>query len=275
MKRRLFSRSRLARFVLAGAVVIAIHGAAAQQPALPDAPQPQQNQSLGTNCSEQQPANGQSPKGDSAQCEPDGRRSKNHIFWIIPNYRSEEAGNAKPLTPGEKFKLAFQDSFDPTAFLVAGVFAGTSMAQRQYAFDDGVAGFAQYYGTAFADQTIGNFMTEALFPIALHQDPRYFVKGKGGFWKRVGYAMSREVVTLGDDGSKQFNTSEIAGNSVAAGISNVYYPPVDRTFGKTMGKYGQQIGLDGSLTWPKSFGRMCAPSSSASDLITPGLLPSL
>jgi hypothetical protein len=98
---------------------------------------------------------------------------------------------------------------------------------------------------------IGNFMTEALFPIALLQDPRYFVKGKGRFWKRTGYAVSREVITRADNGHNQFNPSELAGNAVAAGISNLYYPAADRSLGPTADKWGQQLGLDTFLHVPK------------------------
>jgi hypothetical protein len=87
-------------------------------------------------------------------------------------------------------------------------------------------------------------MTEGLFPIALHEDPRYFVKGTGGFWKRTGYAISREFIARGDDGLGHFNTPELAGNAVAAGISNFYYPATDRSFGNTANKWGQQIALD-------------------------------
>ena len=186
-----------------------------------------------------------------AQHEP----SKNHIFWIIPNYRSDEnTAEIKPLTSAEKMKVAFDDSFDPSAFLVAGVFAGLSMVQKQYSsFGTGAQGFGKYYGGAFADQAIGNIMSEGLFPVALHQDPRYFVKGAGGFWKRAGYAVSREFVTRGDDGRNQFNTSELAGNAVAAGISNLYYPAVNRSFGNTANKWGQQIALDAFFNVAKEF----------------------
>ncbi len=181
--------------------------------------------------------------------------SKNHIFWVIPNYRADEnPAEIKPLTPGEKMKVAFDDSFDPSAFLVAGVFAGVAMAQKQYSsFRTGVQGFGKYYGGAFADQAIGNIMSEGLFPVALHQDPRYFVKGKGGFWKRTGYAISREIITRGDDGRNHFNTSELAGNAVAAGISNLYYPAADRSFGNTANKWGQQIALDTFFNVAKEF----------------------
>ena len=180
--------------------------------------------------------------------------SKNHIFWVIPNYREEENTAAiRPLTRGAKFKIGFDDSFDPSAFLVAGVFAGLAMAQRQYAFGNGAQAFAKYYGGAFADQAIGNMMTEALFPVLLSQDPRYFTKGNGGVWRRTGYALSREVVTRGDDGRNHFNTSELAGNAVAAGISNLYYPAVDRSLGNTANKWAQQIALDSAFNIMKEF----------------------
>jgi hypothetical protein len=181
--------------------------------------------------------------------------SKNHILWIIPNYRSDEnSAEIEPLTPGAKMKVALDDSFDPTAFLVAGVFAGVSMLQKQYSsFGTGVQGFGKYYGGALADQAIGNIMTEGLFPVALHQDPRYFVKGTGGFWKRTGYAISREVITRGDDGRNHFNTSELAGNAVAAGISNLYYPAANRSFGNTADKWGQQLALDTFFNVAKEF----------------------
>lgn len=189
------------------------------------------------------------------QSVPQREPSKNHIFWIIPNYRADEnPTEIKPLTPEEKMKVAFDDSFDPSAFLVAGIFAGLSMAQKQYSsFGTGAQGFGKYYGGAFADQAIGNIMTEGLFPVALHQDPRYFVKGTGGFWKRTGYAISREVITRGDDGRNHFNTSELAGNAVAAGISNLYYPAADRSFGNTANKWGQQIALDTFFNVAKEF----------------------
>jgi hypothetical protein len=181
--------------------------------------------------------------------------SKNHIFWVIPNYRSDEnPEEIKALTPSAKMKVAFDDSFDPSAFLVAGVFAGVAMAQKQYtSFGTGAQGFGKYYGGAFADQAIGNIMSEGLFPVFLHQDPRYFVKGTGGFWKRTGYAISREVITRGDDGRNHFNTSELTGNAVAAGISNLYYPAADRSFGNTANKWGQQIALDTLFNVAKEF----------------------
>ena len=91
--------------------------ATAQQAQLPDAAQPRSQDS------------GSPARRGSRRSE----YGKQHILWVIPNYRSlENTADIKPLTPREKFKLALEDSFDPTAFLVAGVFAGAAMAQRQF-----------------------------------------------------------------------------------------------------------------------------------------------
>jgi hypothetical protein len=210
-----------------------------QQSSLPEAPQPQE----------------QSKESNPEQTDRPAKPSKNHIFWVIPNYRADEnTADIKPLTPGAKFKIAFDDSFDPSAFLVAGVLAGLADAQNSYReYGDGAESLGKYYAAAFADQAIGNMMTEAVFPVALHQDPRYFVKGRGGFWKRTEYAISREVITRSDDGRSQFNTSEIAGNAVAAGISNAYAPAAERSFGNTTSKWGEQLGLDAFFNVLKEF----------------------
>lgn len=227
---------------------VAVDGALAQDASLPDAPTPQ------TSTQTLPPELGGPRKH---------KPSSNHIFWVIPNYRSDEdPADIKPLTAGQKFKLAFDDSFDPSSFLVAATFAGISMAQGQHrAFDDGFGAGSKYFAAAFADQAIGNYMTEAIFPTVLHQDPRYHVMGRGGFFKRTGYALSREVITRGDDGKNHFNTSELAGNGVAAGISNLYYPDADRSLGNTGYKWGEQVGLDAFFNvlkefWPDVRGRL-------------------
>ncbi|MGA8618143.1 MAG: hypothetical protein WB660_06425 [Candidatus Sulfotelmatobacter sp.] len=67
----------------------------------------------------------------------------------------ENPAEITPLTPGAKMRVSLDDSFDPAAFLVAGIFAGVAMAQRQYSsFGPGAQGFGKYYGGAFADQQL-------------------------------------------------------------------------------------------------------------------------
>jgi hypothetical protein len=232
--------SELFSTLVVGFLLLASCAVAGQQPPLPDAPQPQQGKYA-------KPV----PKHKGTS----GEYGKHHILWLIPNYREDESrAEFKPLSPAEKFRVAFYDSFDPTAFLVAAVFAGSAMAQREYPhFGHGPEAVGKYYGGAFADQSIANMLTEGVLPVGLHQDPRYFTKGEGGFFKRTAYAISREVITRNDKGRNTFNTSEIVGNGIAAGISNLYYPAADRSFGSTASKWGQQIGLDTGFNIMKEF----------------------
>jgi hypothetical protein len=116
-----------------------------------------------------------------------------------------------------------------------------------------VQGYAKRYGAAFADGTIANYLAEGALPSLIHQDPRYFRRGEGGGWKRVGYALSRTVITRGDNGSRQFNTSEIAGNAIAAGISAAYYPAGNRTVGDTFDKFILNVASDAGFNVLKEF----------------------
>ena len=167
------------------------------------------------------------------------------IFGIIPNYRtSPSLHNYEPLTSGQKFKLATQDSFDRGTVALAALFAGEGqLTNSNPSFGQGAAGFGRYFGTAFGDFVIGDYMTESVFPTLLHQDPRYFRRGTGSGWSRLGYAMEQIFWTHRDAGGTQFNYSEVIGNSTAVAISNAYYAD-NRTAGDGVSKLGIQIGVD-------------------------------
>jgi hypothetical protein len=194
------------------------------------------------------------------------------IFGIIPNYRSHPGlKDSKPLTAGKKFKLAAHDSFDPGTFLLAGAFAGIAQASNSTpSYGQGMAGYGQYYGSAYGDFMIGNFMTEAVYPSLFHQDPRYFRRGTGSAWSRLGYAMGQIFITHGDNRRTQFNFSEISGNATAVAISNGYNPD-NRTASGAAAKLGIQLGVDMAGNILKEFapdlyrkfsGRKHAPSYS-------------
>jgi hypothetical protein len=186
------------------------------------------------------------------------------IFGIIPNYRtSPSLVHYQALAPKQKFKIATQDAFDRGTFVLAAIFAGQAQwTNSNPSFGQGVPGYARYFGTSMADWVIGDYMTEGVFPTLLHQDPRYFRRGTGSKWSRLGYAMGQIFQTHTDSGGKQFNYSEIVGNSAAVAISNAYYPD-NRTASNAVSKLGTQIGVDMAANilkefWPdlnRKFGR--------------------
>ena len=105
----------------------------------------------------------------------------------------------------------------------------------------GIAGYGRYYWRTFTDEVSGTFFTEAIVPAITHEDPRYYTKGQGGFFHRTGYAISRAFVTKTDSGGTSFNWSEVAGNGLEAGLSNVYYPPQERGLSQTARNWGTQM----------------------------------
>ncbi len=117
------------------------------------------------------------------------------------------------------------------------------LTNQNPSFGQGMAGYGRRLGTGYADQAIGNMMTEAIFPSFLHEDPRYFRRGYGSKWSRAWYAASRVFVTRTDSGGKRFNFSEVLGNATAVGISNAYYPD-GRNAADNAEKWVEQIGID-------------------------------
>ena len=121
------------------------------------------------------------------------------------------------------------------------------------AFGQGGKGYAKRYGAVFADGAISTYISEAILPAMLHEDPRFFRLGEGTKWHRIAYAFTRVLVTKTDAGTERFNNSEIFGNIIAAGISNLYYPADSRSVGVTFEKFGVGVISDASFNVLKEF----------------------
>ena len=168
------------------------------------------------------------------------------ILGIIPNFRSVSADQKlPPQTVKEKFKDATEDSFDYSSVILPAVIAGYNQARDSVPeFGQGAAGYGRYFWHSLVDQTSENYMVEFVFPAVTKEDSRYYTLGRGGFWKRTGYAMSRSVVTRTDAGNETFNISEVFGAGAAAGLSNLYYPASQRGFSNTAQQWGLDVGID-------------------------------
>jgi len=203
---------------------------------------------LGANCFGQSAGTQQSSAAKPP--EPSDKR----VLWIIPNYRTfPTLTDYKPITPKEKFDIATDDSFDRGTLALAAAFAGVGqLTSSNPSFGQEQLGYSHYFATAYADLVIGNYMTEAVYPTLLHQDPRYFRRGTGSGWSRLGYAMGQIFWTHTDSGHTQFNYSEIVGNSTAVAISTAYYPE-GRNVSSALSQLGSQIGIDMAANVLKEF----------------------
>jgi hypothetical protein len=183
-----------------------------------------------------------------------GKQPK-RILGIVPNFRAVSANtHLPPLSFKSELWLATQDTFDYSSFIFVGGLAGMAMAGKsEPSFGQGAEGFGKYYWHVFVDGGIENYMTEAIVPVVTREDPRYYTMGKGGFFKRTGYAVSRLFITRTNSGKSTFNLSEIVGAGAAAGIGNAYYPAQSNPLVKTYQRWGTQVGLDGVFNVFKEF----------------------
>jgi hypothetical protein len=174
-----------------------------------------------------------------------GEVQDKRVFGVLPNYRTADGTLPfSPITTQQKFHIAIKDTFDYPSYILAGGFAAISQLNNSNpSFGQGIAGYAKRYGASVADQDLGNFMTEAIMPTLLHQDPRYFRKVNGSFTSRLFYAASRVAVAKTDNGNWTFNASEFLGNGAVAAIGNAYYPN-SVGFAPTMQRMFTQIGTD-------------------------------
>ena len=208
---------------------------------------------------EQTPGTPQEANG-TGKAAPKGT-SNDRLFYALPNFLSlENTGKIPPLSSKEKFKVVARGSFDYIEYPWYGLLSAINQANdAEPAYGQGWGAYGRRYVTSFADGTIENFITSAILPSILHQDPRFYHSEAGGFVHKSGYAVSRIFLTRTDSGRTSFNYSEVVGSALSAAISTYsYHPrstvlnsphgpryiPSDRTLANTASVWGSQVGFD-------------------------------
>lgn len=135
-----------------------------------------------------------------------------------------------PLTPHQKFRHFARSLYSPYTFASELYDATWNQATgAQYQYGGGMEGWGKRLGCAYADAATGQFFGYFLFPTLLHQDPRYFPMYHGSILARLKHAVSRVVVTQGDDGTAQFNASGLLGMAATSAAQNLWLPAGNRS----------------------------------------------
>jgi len=239
------------------ALIFIVPATLAQQPQPPPpAPAPAESQAdKSTDAKEEQDKKTTDDQIGKSKLEKETGTINDRIFEVMPNYGTVETSQIlPPLTTGQKFRLATAGVFDWTAYPFNGVLAAVAQAKNDPAsWGQGWGAYGKRYGESFADNSIGTYMTTAIFPSLLHEDPRYYQLGRGSFAHRAYHAVNRLFVIRTDSGHDRFNISESLGNAVAAGISNIYHPAEDRTVSRNLETLGMLILWDGVGNEMKEF----------------------
>ena len=222
---------------------------------LPDAPV-QQTSSASQNSATPQAPQPDAQKNAGSQSSDDVLRQeeKQRAFGVMPMFQTVSLANSKnipPLRPKQKFQLMLKSTTDPFVFAEDAVLSGIGQARdtndgttvtvhpdgtktyTRWGFGQGAQGYFKRFGASYADTADGNFWGNAVLPILLKEDPRYYRMGEGSFAKRFLYSAKTAVWCRRDNGTWGPNYANVAGNFVSGGISNLYYPSQEGGFEKT------------------------------------------
>jgi hypothetical protein len=224
-------------------------------------PPPKQEPSSQPSIQEVPPAPGKPVEANGTGKPAPSGTSNDRLFYALPNFLSlENAGALPPLSTKQKFAVVARGSFDYIEFPWYGFLSAINQAEdSEPGYGQGWGAYGKRYATSMADGTIENFITSAILPSILHQDPRFFQSDEGSFARKAAYGVSRIFVTRTDSGGTQFNYSEIVGSAMSAAISTYSYHPrstvlrtpsgprfigSDRTLRNTASVWGSQVGYD-------------------------------
>jgi hypothetical protein len=154
---------------------------------------------------------------------------KQRLAGILPNFYTSYIPDAAPLTWKQKFSLATRGTFDPVAMAGVSFAAGVEQATNSFAgYGQGAEGYGKRFAAKFADGRSSDYLTHAVFPTLLHQDPRYYYQGSGTLKSRLMHAIGSAFFTRGDDGRTEPNYSYVLGDMCSGALSNLYYPQANR-----------------------------------------------
>jgi hypothetical protein len=171
---------------------------------------------------------------------------RQRLLGVIPNFYTTYSYDTAPLTLGQKFRFAVRGTFDPVSMLGVGFGAGIEQATNAFpGYGQGAAGYAKRFAAKFADGRNSDFLTHAVFPSLLHQDPRYYYQGSGSVKSRLAHAIGSAFFTRTDTGLTAPNYSYLLGDVSAAALSNLYYPRASRGAGLVF--TNAAVGLGGRI----------------------------
>ena len=156
-------------------------------------------------------------------------QEQQRVLRVFPNFYVTYRQDAAPLTTKLKYHLAWKSSTDPVTIAGTAILAGMQQAGDQYGeFGQGAEGYAKRFGANYADVVASTFLSGAVFPSLLKQDPRYYYQGTGSTRSRFLHAVENAVKCKGDNGRWQVNYSNLAGVFAGAALSSTFYPNTNR-----------------------------------------------
>jgi hypothetical protein len=178
---------------------------------------------------------------------------------ILPDPAANSAVTLLSPSLSEKWNFFIAETATPLTLVAASLDATASQLTRsaplygKHPWKRGA--FPKRLAATVTDDISQNFFSDFLLAHVFHQDTRYFRMGSARkVWPRIGYAISRALITRTDSGESTFNSSTVLGCAMSAGLSNAYYPPVSRTVSDSLTNWGTNVAGAGLTNLAPEFG---------------------
>jgi hypothetical protein len=151
---------------------------------------------------------------------------------------------ADPMDARTKVVAGLKDSV--TLFSAAG-WLGSALSAQVFNSSPNYGTNAEAFGKRLGAATVrgvsANIFSSSLFAPLFHEDPRYYIMGRGhNFFKRAIYAGTRSIITRTDSGRTTPNFSLIAGNAGSALLTIPYYPSKNTSAKEVASTFGWALG---------------------------------
>jgi hypothetical protein len=164
-------------------------------------------------------------------------------------------GPADPnyLTQKQRFKEYVLTTAGPVPLIGEAAGAGIShWRNTPEEWGQGWSAFGKRYGSNLAYNGVRQTITYGT-SIVFHEDYRYFVSHKQGFWKRTGYAVLHTFVARHPDGTEMFSISRTSGVLGASAISSIWGPASWKGIGNIAGNAGISFGITAGTNVAREF----------------------
>src|SRR5215510_2267782 len=150
----------------------------------------------------------------------------------------ENSAAAQTENASQNFSRFIHSVASPGTILMPAASATFSQfVSRPAGFDSGAIGYGEHFGVAIADNVSGKFIRNFAFPTLSGEDVLYVPDGATKtVWDRLRRATLHSFVL--NTGQPRINFSGIPASFAAAGFSNLYQPPEQRTWPATLKRAG-------------------------------------
>lgn len=151
---------------------------------------------------------------------------------------------AQPMSVRDKIVGGLGDSvslFAATGWLASAGWEQLTNDSPNYGTDKGA--FGQRLGASALRNVSEGIFSDCLFAPIFHEDPRYYIMGRGNnVLKRAIYAGTRAVITRTDSGRTTPNFALLAGNAAGSALTVAYYPARNTSFREAAETFGGSVG---------------------------------